>query len=114
MSGILKNYASIAISFVLFAIFVVILDISLENQRYAYIYASLLLIVFSIFDHIYKVRFFRGFSPYALLIVIPSAAFPLDDLGLLPLPNVTLYVAFGVMLLALPIIWWVVWKNRFA
>lgn len=82
------------------------MGLAVHSEALAYLLATLMFLAICAFEQMGLVRVFRGFLRLALLIILPSVAFPLADIGYLPFPQVTLYLAAFVMLAALPIFWW--------
>lgn len=93
-------------AFMLFAAILAGVSLAIEDAAVAYLTSTILFSGLACLEQARIITIFRGFLRWALLIVLPSAAFPLDDLGYLPFPDVTLYVAFFFILAALPVFWW--------
>lgn len=106
------NRFALSMAFITFAVMVCGLTLAIGNEVVAYLAATLLFLCLCVVEQLGLLTFFKGFLRFALLIVLPSAAFPLADLGYLPFPQVTLYMAAITMLAALPVFWWQMAKRR--
>ncbi|WP_443969599.1 hypothetical protein [Sphingobium sp. CR28] len=98
-------------TFILFAAMVCGSAWAIGNEVVGYIVAAVLFSGLGILEQLGIITVFRGFLRFALLIVLPSAAFPLADLGYLPFPEMALWIAAFTMLAALPIFWWQIAKR---
>lgn len=107
----LSNRVALSVTFFLFAAMVCGLAWTLGNEVVGYVVAVLLFSCLGILEQLGVITAFRGFLRFALLIILPSAAFPLAELGYLPFPEVALWIAAFTMLGALPIFWWQI-ANR--
>jgi len=107
----LGNRFALSMTFILFATMVCGLAWAIGNEVVGYIVAAGLFSGLGILEQLGVITAFRGFLRFALLIVLPSAAFPLADLGYLPFPEVALWIAAFTMLAALPIFWWQIAKR---
>nr|WP_140404560.1 hypothetical protein [Sphingomonas sp. CDS-1] len=106
------NRFALSMVFIMFAVMVCGLSWAMGNETLAYLAATLLFICLCGLEQVGLLPIFRGFLRFALFIILPSAAFPLADLGYLPFPQVTLYVAAFIMLAALPVFWWQIAKRK--
>ena len=104
--AMLGNRLALSMTFILFAAMACGLNWAIDNEVVAYLSATLLFVCLCALEQVGLLTIFRGFLRLALLIVLPSAAFPLADLGYLPFPQVTLYMAAFTMLAALHVFWW--------
>ncbi|MCW2364605.1 hypothetical protein M2341_000052 [Sphingobium sp. B7D2B] len=107
----LSNRFALSMTFILFAAMVCGLAWIIGDEVVGYVVATLLFSCLGILEQLGFITAFRGFLRFALLIVLPSAAFPLADLGYLPFPEIALWMAAFTMLAALPIFWWQIAKR---
>jgi hypothetical protein len=96
------NYLAAGSVFIIFAFVVGILDFITEDGALAYVLSTFFIGAISILEGFGYFRVFRGFVRYCFFLIICTAAFPLDDLGLRL--GGLLYIAFVGMVLALGLI----------
>lgn len=107
----LKNFSMASVSFVMFAIFLVIFSLFF-GEEISYIISIILIILISIAEYFEKIKFSRGFIKYSLIILLPSIIFPLDDLGFIKMNHMFVYICMFTMVLYIPIIWYRIFTYK--
>jgi hypothetical protein len=111
-SVMLGNRLALSLAFLIFAGLAYATKWAIGDDKIADLVAVLLFLCLCALEQMGFLQIFRGFLRFALLIILPSAAFPLAFLGYLPFPQVTLWIAALVMIGALPVFWWQIAKRN--